>query len=139
MAMIIALAGSTGTARELIVDSFLGNHADWRHLAIEDIIEDDAIDPEDGADMGQLFGVMVACEAAQGEVNEGYSVIITLPAHILIKTVLDQFEDAVCVSLGDPLSDTEELFEHIIDSSSQSVAATNEALEGIIAEHSDLD
>jgi len=132
--MILILAGASGTARELIVDAFLGDHPDWKHLALEDVIEDDAVDENDGPDMEQVFATVLACETAKDEAEQGHHIITTLPSPYLIETVLDQFEEAATAFLGKVPTDLADMFEHTIDGS-QSVPDTCGALEDVIAEY----
>lgn len=134
--MILVLAGSSGTARELIVDAFLGDHPDWRHLALEDVIDDDSVDPEDGPDMEQVFATVLACETAKDEAEQGHHIIVTLPSPFLSETVLDQFDDAATVFLGKAPDEVADMFEHMMDST-QSVTEACEALNEVIQDYED--
>ena len=64
--MFLLLAGSTEMARALIVDEFLGEHSDWRHLALEDIADAEMdtgdMEGEDIFGFQMAFMTMVACE-----------------------------------------------------------------------------
>ena len=121
-------------ARALIVDEFLGAHDDWRHLALEDIQEveqgDDSED-EDIFDFQKSFMTMVACECAKEAREEGHNIIITCPESEMIEGVYGEIEEPIIsVYLGDP--DEAADFDHVIDSTSESMVAVCGRLDEII-------
>ncbi|PIR54265.1 hypothetical protein COU75_01745 [Candidatus Peregrinibacteria bacterium CG10_big_fil_rev_8_21_14_0_10_42_8] len=132
--MFILLAGSTEMARALIVDEFLGNHSDWRHLALEDIQEPetDAMEEDDDIFGFQMsFMTMVACECAKEETEAGHHVIITCPDSDMLPGIYAEIDEPiVSVFLGD--SSDAEGFDHVIDSASQSMVEISKTLDQII-------
>ncbi len=116
--MILFLTGSTETARQLIVDAFLDTHKDWRHLALEDALEDlDSIDEE--VSFQDVFAVILACDVGKDQMNdEDIHLLITSPSAYLLETVQEQFQDEddfTTVHLGDPPEGFEHDFEHILE------------------------
>ena len=126
-------------ARALIVDEFLGGHEDWRHLALEDI-QDQEMDEAPGMeDMSEddIFGfqmafmTMVACECAKEETAAGRHVVITCPESDMIPGIYSEIEeDIVSVFLGEQ-SDADG-FDHVIDSASKSMVEISAKLDQII-------
>lgn len=128
--MLLLIAGSTDTARQMIADEFLGEHADWRHLALEDIYEPDA-EEDDDFGFQQTFMTMVACECAKDSMKEGHHVIITVPVSEMIGTVFQEFEETPqTIYLG--TEDEADGFDHIIDASEKSMADVCGMLKKII-------
>lgn len=108
------MAGSTETARAMIVDEFLGAHKDWKHLPLEDVQE--ALDQDEEDDLGfqQSFMTMVACECAKEAQKEGHHILVTCPTNEMIEAVFSEFpEKIMTVYLGQ--EDEADGFDFIID------------------------
>mgnify|MGYP006915944066 CR=1 FL=1 len=136
--MFLLLAGSTEMARALIVDEFLGNHDDWRHLALEDIQEQD-IEMEEGMEMNEedVFGfqmafmTMVACECAKEARAKGHRILITCPETEMLEGIYNEIEEPiVSVFLG--LEGEADGFDHVINSSEKSMVEVCKFLNDII-------
>ena len=127
--MLLLLAGSTETAREMIVDEFLGQHKDWKHLPLEDI--QDPEDEDDVLGIRQTFMTMVACECAKEAQIQGYHIIITCPEEEMIADVYGEFSDKVTsVYLG---KENEcDGFDHVVDSGSKAAHTVCDDLNKII-------
>ncbi|MBM3227286.1 hypothetical protein FJZ27_00255 [Candidatus Peribacteria bacterium] len=97
--MLLLLAGASDTARGLLAESFLGDHPNWKHLALEDIY-----DPEQATadDFQTAFNTIVACECVRDARKAGECpVLITCPSATMLETVQEEFpSDLVCVRLG---------------------------------------
>ena len=119
--MFLLIAGSTDTARALIVDEFLSQHSDWRHLALEDIVDswDEGIDDHDVLGFQQSFMTMVACECAKEAYEAGHRIIITCPRSEMIEGVYHEIGAITSIYLGKP--EEADGFDHIIDASSESM------------------
>lgn len=132
--MFLLLAGSTETARALIVDEFLSAHEDWKHLALEDIQDveaDDSISEEDIFNFQMTFMTMVACECAKEARAEGSNVIITVPENEMLEGVYNEIgEEIISVYLGHP--DEADGFDHIINSGETSMVEVCSRLNDII-------
>lgn len=130
--MVLLLSGATEVARGLIVDEFLTAHPDWRHLALEDL--DTVEDQDDVIGMGAFFALLVACECAKEALKEGYNVVITCPSAHMLDAVRESFpEDLTAVYLGKKLAALKKQFDHVIDTSKQSVSETCTVLHELIA------
>ena len=130
--MYLLITGSTETARALIADTFLEGHGDWKHLALEDIEEEDGADDEDILGMQMMFMTMVACQCAKDAREEGHSILITCPSPEMIDSVLAEIpERIVTVHLGD-LSEAD-AFDYVIDTRRKSVEKTCRELDGIVS------
>ena len=130
--MFLLLAGSTETARALIIDEFLTVHDDWKHLAMEDI-QDAEIDEEDEDVLGfrETFLTMVACECAMQARKDGHRVIITCPEIEMIENIRSELKEPVTtVYLGNTKARSS--FDHIIDGSSSSLITICKKLDKII-------
>ncbi len=132
--MFLLLAGSTEMARALIVDEFLGEHEDWRHLALEDIHEpkqEDEMSEEDIFDFQKSFMTMVACECAKEAREAGHHVIITCPENDMIEGVYGEIDDRIIsVYLGH--KDDADGFDHVVSSSEKSMVEICGILDEII-------
>ena len=119
-------------ARALIVDEFLGNHSDWRHLALEDIQNDGDTEMEDDVlGLQESFMTMVACECAKEEQAKGNHIIITCPSSDMIGGIYDEIhEPIISVYLG-PKEESDG-FDHTIDSTSASMIDISKTLDRII-------
>jgi len=130
--MLLLLAGSTETARQMITDEFLSEHADWRHLALEDIMDPEA-EEEDDFGMQQTFMTMIACECAKDVMKEGHHVIITCPTSEMIGGVFQEFDEApTTIYIGAP--DEADGFDHMINASQKSMSDVSHFLSDIIQE-----
>lgn len=132
--MFLLLAGSTEMARALIVDEFLGDHSDWRHLALEDIQDvelDEQMEDEDIFNFQMTFMTMVACECAKEAREAGHHILITCPESDMLEGVYSEIdEQIISVFLGN--EEDADGFDHIIDSSSKSMVEISKILEEII-------
>jgi len=133
--MFLLLAGSTEMARALIVDEFLGEHSDWRHLALEDIADAEMdtgdMEEEDIFGFQMAFMTMVACECAKEENAAGRHVIITCPDSDMLPGIYSEIEEEIIsVFLGEH-SDADG-FDHVIDSASKSMVEISKKLDQII-------
>ncbi len=127
---LLLVAGSTETARQMITDEFLSEHADWRHLALEDIMNEE-VEEEDDLGMQEAFMMMVACQCAKDELEKGNHVIITCPTSEMIGGVFQEFESLpTTVYLG--TEDEADGFDHIIDASEKSMSDVSKFLNQII-------
>jgi len=127
--MYLLLAGTSDTARAMIVDCFLGEHPDWKHLALEDINGES--DPADVLGMQQTFMTMVACQCAEEARKEGAHVIITCPDLDMINGVQSEIKDPIItVHIG--MAKGAQDFDHVIDAANKSVDDTCDMLSGII-------
>jgi hypothetical protein len=128
--MVLLLCGATEMSRGVIVDQFLADHPDWRHLALEDLQANE--DPDDVIGMGAFFALLVACECAKDALKEGYNVVITCPAAEMIETVQQSFpKELKSVYLGKSARAAQR-FDHMIDTRRQSVGETCSLLHGLI-------
>jgi|SRR3989338_1339682 len=128
--MYLLLAGSSPTARALVTDTFLGGHPDWKHLALEDIFDEEP-DEEDVLGMKQTFMTMIACQCAKDARSAGAHIIITCPSPAMIDGVRGEIpEQIVTVHLGAVRG--ADGFDHIIDTRRKSARQTSEALDGIL-------
>lgn len=134
--MFLLLAGSTEMARALIVDEFLSSHNDWRHLALEDIQDQEFEGEEDMSD-DDIFGfqmafmTMVACECAKEARQQGHRIIITCPESDMLEGIYHEIEEPIIsVFLGK--EEDADGFDHIINSSEKSMVEVCTLLEDII-------
>ncbi|MBT4120009.1 MAG: hypothetical protein HOG89_05405 [Candidatus Peribacter sp.] len=137
--MFLLLAGSTEMARALIVDEFLGGHEDWRHLALEDI-QDQEMDEAPGMeDMSEddIFGfqmafmTMVACECAKEARAQGHRILITCPESEMLEGIYNEIEEPIIsVFLG--IEEDSDGFDHVINSSEKSMVEVCKLLNDII-------
>jgi len=129
--MVLLLCGATEMSRGVIVDQFLTDHPDWRHLALEDLQGTE--DPDDVIGMGAFFALLVACECAKDALKEGFNVVITCPSAEMIDTVQESFpKDLKSVYLGKSLK-AQKIFDHAIDTRRQSVGETCSVLHKLVA------
>ena len=129
--MFLLVAGSTETARALVIDEFLGNHSDFKHLALEDIVETLVDTEEDVLDFQLMFMTMVACECAKEARAEGHRIIITCPDVTLIDQVEDEIKEPITkVYLGK--GGETEGFDCEIDSAERSMQDICKLLDEII-------
>jgi len=129
--MILLLSGASETARNLVVDKILDRHKDWRHLALEDLREDEVWEDEDDVTLEDVFGTMIACDCAKDVQKEGCHIVITSPSVYLISTVKDAFEDIIItVHMGK--SEEPEDFTHVLDPKKTSLNETYAFLEKLI-------
>lgn len=125
-------------ARALIVDEFLGNHSDWRHLALEDIQDQEVemdenmeMDDDDVFGFQMAFMTMVACECAKEAQESGHRIIITCPESEMLEGVYSEIgEGIISVYLG-PKEESDG-FDHVIDSSQKSMVEVCALLDEII-------
>lgn len=134
--MFLLLAGSTEMARALIVDEFLGNHDDWRHLALEDIQDQEVEDSED-MDEDDVFGfqmafmTMVACECAKEARAQGHRILITCPESEMLEGIYHEIDEPIIsVFLG--AAEDADGFDHVINSSEKSMVEVCKLLQNII-------
>lgn len=123
-------------ARALIVDEFLGAHDDWRHLALEDIQDQEFEGEEDMSD-DDIFGfqmafmTMVACECAKEARQQGHRIIITCPESDMLEGIYHEIEEPIIsVFLGG--EEDADGFDHVINSSEKSMVEVCTLLEDII-------
>ena len=130
--MFLLLAGSTETARALIIDEFLTAHEDWKHLAMEDIQDADTEEEdEDILGFKETFLTMVACECAMQARKDGHRVIITCPEIEMIDNIRAELKEPVTtVYLGSKKEADD--FDHVIDGASSSMIAICKKLDKII-------
>lgn len=130
--MYLIVAGSTETVRALVVDEFLNNHEDWRHLALEDIQDVELEEHEDVIGFQETFMTMVACDCARQARAEGNHVIITCPDLDMLHNVYDELDDVIksvfVQSAGEEVQD----FDLVIDGSESSMTAICKQLEELI-------
>ena len=113
----------------LLAEKFLEDHADWKHLALEDLREEE--EWTDEIDMQDMFGTMVACDCAIEEYERGTSVLITCPSMALVDTVQDAMPDTmVTIYLGVDAVGKE--FDHQIDTSEHSANETFAFLNSLV-------
>lgn len=128
--MILLIAGASETARMLLVEKFLVAHADWKHLALEDLREEGEWTDND-IDMQDLFGTMVACDCAVEEHKLGTNVLVTCPSLELMKTVVDALPDnMVTVYMGTQAVGW--TFDHQIDTTEHSTNQACAFLESLV-------
>ncbi|MDD5751267.1 MAG: hypothetical protein PHS73_01980 [Candidatus Peribacteraceae bacterium] len=129
--MVLLLTGATEMSRGVIVDRFLTDHPDWRHLALEDLNTQE--DEDDVIGMGAFFALLIACECAKEALKEGYNVVITCPSADMIQTVEESFpKELKSVYLGRSQRAAER-FDHTIDTRKQSVGETCSVLHKLVA------
>jgi|TARA_Y100000310_G_scaffold288548_1_gene314270 hypothetical protein len=135
--MFLLLAGSTEMARALIVDEFLGSHDDWRHLALEDIQDQDMDEMTEDMDDDDVFGfqiafmTMVACECAKEARMSGHRIIITCPESEMLEGVYHEIDEPIIsVYLG--TEEEADGFDHVINSSEKSMVEVCTFLNEII-------
>jgi len=130
--MVLLLSGGTEISRGVIVDKFLADHPDWRHLALEDL--DTTADKDDVIGMGAFFALLVACECAKEALKEGFNVVITCPSADMLDTVEESFpKELKSVYLGKKARTLKKDYDHVIDTSRQSVGETCSVLHELIA------
>ena len=130
--MILLLSGTSETARALVVDKILDTHKDWRHLALEDLRDEDSWSIEE-IGMEEIFGTMIACDCAKDVQNEGCHIIITCPSVHLIETARDAFEsDVITVHMGNE-GEGEITFSHVLNPKEYSLNGTCNFLEKLIS------
>jgi len=128
--MVLLLTGATEMSRGVIVDRFLADHPDWRHLALEDLNTQE--DKEDVIGMGAFFALLIACECAKEALKEGYNVVITCPSADMIQTVEESFpKELKSVYLGRSQRAAQR-FDHTIDTRKQSVGETCSLLHRLV-------
>lgn len=128
--MILLIAGASETARMLLAEKFLAAHADWKHLALEDLREEG--EWNDDIDIQDLFGTMVACDCATEEHENGANVLVTCPSLELMKTVVDALPDNMTtVYMG--ANAVGWTFDHQIDTTESSTNETYSFLESLVA------
>lgn len=129
--MILLLSGASETARNLVVDKILDRHKDWRHLALEDLREDEEWEDEEDVTLEDIFGTMIACDCAKDVQKEGCHIVITSPSVHLMSTMKDAFDETIItVHMGKP-EDPED-FTHVLDSKKTSLNETYAFLETLI-------
>ncbi len=129
--MILHLAGSSETARALLADRLLDTHKDWRHLALEDLFEDEI--PED-IDASGVFGMMVAEQVMQDELAEGHHLIVTMPFPAFLPLLREEIEtEHVAVYLGNDPDPALE-FDYVLDGGRHSTSDILNVLEEIASE-----
>jgi len=99
--MLLLIAGATDTVRELLAATFLDDHPDWKHLALEDINVMDGESAE--VDAFQMsFNTIVACECVRDARKEAQCpVLITCPNPAMLETVQEEFpKELVCIRIG---------------------------------------
>lgn len=123
-------------ARALIVDEFLGAHDDWRHLALEDIQDQEFEEEEDMSD-DDIFGfqmafmTMVACECAKEARKQGHRIIITCPESDMLEGIYHEIEEPIIsVFLG--VEEDADGFDHVINGSEKSMVEVCTFLNEII-------
>lgn len=123
-------------ARALIVDEFLGAHDDWRHLALEDIQDQEFEEEEDMSD-DDIFGfqmafmTMVACECAKEARQQGHRIIITCPESDMLEGIYHEIEEPIIsVFLG--TEEDADGFDHVINGSEKSMVEVCTFLNEII-------
>ena len=130
--MILLLTGSSEIARAVIATKILDAHSDWRHLALEDL-RDENEKWEDEVEMNDEFGAMVACGCVKESACEGYHVVITCPSLGLIDTVREALEGDQIVSVHmDTRPKDLEQFDYIFPGNEKSVKESCRFLEDII-------
>ena len=134
--MFLLLAGSTEMARALIVDEFLGEHDDWRHLALEDIQEvelssEQDLNEEDVFGFQQAFMTMIACECAKEAREAGHHVLITCPESEMLEGVYSEITDEIISVYLGPEEESDG-FDHVIDSGDASMVEVCKKLNEII-------
>jgi hypothetical protein len=131
--MILLLSGASETARSLVVDKILDQHKDWKHLALEDLRENEVWEDEEDVTLEDVFGTMIACDCAKDVQKEGCHIVITSPSSYLISTVQDAFDNAaVTVHMGK--AEDPEDFTHVLDPKKTSLNETHAFLEELIAQ-----
>jgi|SRR3989339_804623 len=129
--MVLLLSGASEMSRGVIVDRFLADHPDWRHLALEDLNVPQ--DEDDVIGMGPFFALLIACECAKEALKEGYNVVITCPSAEMIETVEESFpKELKSVYLGRGQRAAQR-FDHAIDTRKQSVGETCSLLHKLVA------
>lgn len=129
--MVLLLSGGTEMARGMIVDKFLAEHADWRHLALEDL--DATQDPDDVIGMGAFFALLVACECAKEALKEGFNVVITCPKAEMLETVQESFpQEMLSVYLSRGARKVKGDYDHVVDTARQSVTDTCALLHDLV-------
>lgn len=99
--MLLLIAGATDITRELLAATFLEEHPDWKHLALEDIYSDDG--ESEAIDEFQMsFSTIVACECVRDARKEAKCpVLITCPTAMMLETVQEEFpKELVCIRIG---------------------------------------
>lgn len=91
MPQLLLLAGTSETARMVLIDRLLSAYPEWQHLALEDLREDG--DWQTELDMQDMFGAMVACDCAIEVYDQGKPVVVTCPHLDLLDTVCDALPD----------------------------------------------
>lgn len=99
--MLLLLAGATDTTRELLAATFLEEHPDWKHLALEDIYSDDG-DTAEIDEFQMSFNTIIACECVRDARKAAKCpVLITCPTPAMLETVQEEFpKELVCVRIG---------------------------------------
>lgn len=129
--MVLLLSGGTEMARGVIVDKFLADHPDWRHLALEDL--DATQDPDDIIGMGPFFALLVACECAKEALKEGFNVVITCPKAEMLETVEESFpKETLSVYLSRGVRKVKGNYDEVIDTARQSVTDTCALLHDLV-------
>ncbi len=130
--MFILLAGSTETARALVVDEFLTQHDDWKHLAMEDIQHMDEKElEEDVLGFQETFMTMVACECAKEARAEGSHIIITCPTSEMIAGIYQEIDEEITSVYLGPTSEADG-FDHVINGGEKSMGDICSVLNEII-------
>ena len=112
--MILLITGASEAAREVLAEHILADEH-WRHLALEDLHEED--DWERGTDLQDILGTSVACECARDEFDAGHPVVVTCPTLELVDTVLEAFPSLVVTIHMGSEADAPSNAAHIVDPS----------------------
>jgi hypothetical protein len=123
--MVIFLTGATEGTRGIIVDRFLTDHAEWRHLELENFRPEtvDTVSPE-------FFALLIASEATKEAAKSGLHIILSADdaSPQTLDTIRGEFLDPiVTVHLGSSLAALT-AYDHVVDTATHSLEDASQLL-----------
>lgn len=136
--MVLLLEGTTDTARAVLAESIMRDHPEWRHLAIEELVDTSPLFAllEDDTQREALL-VTVACQCAQELREEGLHTILSYSKapHLLEFMRETLGEEFVAIHLGPGYEEEYALlFDHAFDTTAHSTRMIRAKIKEIIRE-----
>lgn len=134
--MILLLQGASDVARAAVAGKLVQEYPEWKHIPLEILYE---VTQKYGLDLGSNEQVLtrVACHTARELHDQHFHIVLSSPAAADILSVMeDEFgEDLVTVHLGTEELEDPSVFDHVIDTSTQSINEAYGVILSLIAEH----
>lgn len=132
--MVILLTGSTAFTRSAVAENTLKERTNWRHLAIDGLIDMEASGEDKVEQRDALLHIIFHCaeELAQNDIH----LFLSAPLEpLLIEEIQNELGENFSVIHVGPAADIAEMsIDHAIDSSLSSLPETCDLIEKIIKE-----